>query len=414
MTSVRRSPARVIGRAAAVALLASACDFGEVTQVERLGGGTADVTITLRADSLADAAAILGWGAVIPDIDITLAPVDSLLAEPRTARTDAAGVVRFEAVEAGGYRISFRRPFSPGEIERVHETGIIGVVDAIEVGVRGPTAEYDLAPVPMRRSGLVISEWYFNPYQPPGQPSYRTGGFIELYNNSDTTIYLDGKIIGSAWAAASTGIPCNLTDPFRNDPAGVWANEMQQFPGSGRDYPLPPGRTVVVATQAIDHTEFVDDMLDLSGADFQFSGTANPDNPSVPNMIELSTAINLLGHGILFHQTSLVPFVAEPVDLDALPRDQFMGTGSTILRFPAEQVVEVTSFGWNSPLVTWCGPFVHPSFDRRHGEFFSRDWLRSNNRRVAAVLPDGRKILQHSRTSELDFYLGPRTPGEIP
>ena len=66
---------------------------------------------------------------------------------------------------------------------------------------------------------------------------------------------------------------------------------VYMFPGSGRDYPIQPGKEVVVAINAINHKEFNSKSIDLSSANFEiYDESSNPnfsdtDNPNVPNLI---------------------------------------------------------------------------------------------------------------------------------
>jgi hypothetical protein len=404
---------------AACLLVLAGCDFDGVTETRRPAAATADVVLTFRADSLAEAAALLGWGEVIPDVEITVQrmglPTDP---PPITARTDAEGVARLDSIATGRYRVSLARPLTLEEFELVRETGVTGVADAFPILVAGPTEEFELAPAPALRRGLIISEYYFMGFYRLGIGTYATGGFLELYNNSDTTVYLDGKLIGSAFAVtrATPVASCDDTD-FLIDPEGLWVSQVQRFPGSGQNYPLEPGATAVIATDAIDHSEFVDELLDLSGADFETSGPTGPDNPAVPNTIDVGPMTHPLGHGLVFSVLGDVAFVAEPADLETLPRGRPEWLSFDLVRVPRDHILDVTAFHSDyEPITTWCDSFVHSNFDRKPGEHIRavEGWLRSINRKVSFVLPGGQLVLQHTRNSEADFHVGDRTPGWIP
>jgi len=71
-----------------------------------------------------------------------------------------------------------------------------------------------------RRKPLVISEWFFNTGRVPGVGTYSYGGYIELYNNADTTVFLDGLRVGDILA------------PIR--PATNDAGERRAGPGAAR------------------------------------------------------------------------------------------------------------------------------------------------------------------------------------
>lgn len=75
-----------------------------------------------------------------------------------------------------------------------------------------------------------------------------------------------------------------------------------QFPGTGQDYPLYPGESVIVAQEAADHTknqggtgEYA--LMDNSKVEFEaWSGNAQRNNPDVPNLtyVYWSGSVNTL------------------------------------------------------------------------------------------------------------------------
>jgi len=405
----------------ALAVLSSACGFDGVTVTPRPAVPEVDVTLILSADSLSEAAALLGWGDAIPDVDLTIQRVGLATdPPPLLARTDAQGLVHLESLQTGEYRVTVERPFTLEEFEQVRQTGVTGIYASLGISVTGTAVEFELAPAPALRRPLVISEVSFVPFYTLSVGAYVTGGFLELYNNSDTTIYLDGKLVGRGMDRVDSFTPCDWTAQFRNDPAGVWEVELQQFPGSGVQYPLEPGETVVIATDAIDHSAFVSDMLDLSGADFEFSGPSGPDNPAVPNMIDVGDYTSPTGHGIYFRSLAALPFIADPVDLNAVARGRILETTTWDMhRIPTERVLDLAAFYtlFPYPGLAWCSPFVNRGLLRREGAlipFENEEWLRSLQRKVALRLPDGRVILQDTRDSEVDFHVAERTPGWIP
>ncbi|MFQ5667471.1 MAG: hypothetical protein ACE5I7_13730 [Candidatus Binatia bacterium] len=98
--------------------------------------------------------------------------------------------------------------------------------------------------------------------------------------------------------------------------------------------------------------------------------------------------------------------------------------GLTVPPFDAATLAGVTLRSvWapNDAELEPCAPMVQRDFDRYEGGFVniginvSDAALRSLQRKVLRVSPDGRKILMNSNTSAYDFFLGrvPRTPGWI-
>ncbi len=195
------------------------------------------------------AAEALGWSG-IPDAEVTLTPSDSSV-PALTMRTSPEGNADFGSIPSGNYILWARRWLSEAELA----TPGIGDVDAWVAKANvtpGSRAGPDTVKVPAsHRRSLVISEWAFNfTFDPVLAPfGYPFSGFLELYNNADTTAFLDGVIIGEGWWSSSDELnfPCSHSAPFRDDPEGIWSRSFQQFPGSGHDYPVAPGAIVATA-----------------------------------------------------------------------------------------------------------------------------------------------------------------------
>jgi hypothetical protein len=266
-----------------------------------------------------------------------------------------------------------------------------------------------------RRKSLVISEWAFH------QHGYEYGGFLELYNNADTTVYLDGILIARGFELAYDypNFPCALYVSTTNDPDGIWTRLIQEFPGTGRDYPVAPGQTIVIATDAIDHRPLHWSGIDLRFADFEFIGQPDVDNPAVPNMVD-EGVINL-DHGLRWEPLADVVVAALPADIATLPHDRPTPESATDwIRLPRALMLDVLWIRSNyagSPYIE-CPRLVHPNFDREGAamrgtnEVVEVDF--SVSRRPLPELVNGRKMLQHTRTGNADFIRTLRNPGTVP
>lgn len=138
---------------------------------------------------------------------------------------------------------------------------------------------------------------------------YDIDTYIILLNPTEQTLYLDGlSLIISSFS--SMGIPefgqkQNLLHAYLN------TQQIRQFPGSGHDFPIPPGGTVLLTACAIDHRKARTDptdptvetegnpySIDLSHADFEWLTPQQmqeeepayllTDNPNIPNMLSYS------------------------------------------------------------------------------------------------------------------------------
>lgn len=127
------------------------------------------------------------------------------------------------------------------------------------------------------KGNIIFKELYFC-----GVPSYYfRDQCYELYNNSNSVVYLDGLHLANlAPSTATTSLP-TWEYGLENF---VYAERVWKFPGDGDDYPLQPGESIIVAQHARNHQEAnAESPVDLSGAEFEFymGSTTYSDMPAV-------------------------------------------------------------------------------------------------------------------------------------
>jgi hypothetical protein len=234
------------------------------------------------------------------DISLENIPVVITNLEDNSVREEAssnAGIAEFTDIPSGVYTISISASREEGEyilsgsasnvlVEMGQNTYISISIDAMN-----PSAD------------LVIKEVY---YAGTTQPVYFKDQFIEIFNNSSEVIYADGLYIAhllmhSTWNAT---VPYNQ---FLDLEENVYADYIEQVPGNGTDYPIDPGKSIVIALNAMDFKEDnpqPERALNMTNADFERYAvtwlesqgripnyTFDFDNPDVTNMqpIFLST-----------------------------------------------------------------------------------------------------------------------------
>jgi hypothetical protein len=388
----------------------------------------ADLTVTaVLASRDAAIGAILGWSSGrIEGAEVVIRRIGQ--SETAVQVTDSMGRATFTGLLVGNYQIGIRRTLSEPEEERLREEDEFSDVDVFGGGralsVSAPSRSEEIEVAAGRSGSLVISEFF---RQTPQSESdgYYYAHYFEFYNNSDSTIYMDGKILGRGIFPLTDHIdyPCDSLESWRLDPSAIWSKFHVRFPGHGTQYPVLPGRAVVLAMDAIDHSEFWPGLPDLSGADFESIGTQDPDNPAVPNMIDVGTQPwqSATGHGMFF--SNGIYFLTVPLDLSQLPVEEVPTSQTREHRgFPAGTVLDVAVL--EDPL--WvidqlpsssgaCEKLIAESFD--HSPFHdlppSREIV-STHRKVLTTLPDGRHVLQRTRTSALDFEVRAYSPGTVP
>lgn len=270
------------------------------------------------------------------------------------------------------------------------------------------------------RGALVISEFYYHPPRSDileYNSAYDFYKYVELRNDADTTIYLDGKIVGTGfnYPIDSPAWPCSETVPWRNEPRGIWAQSFQRFPGNGSQYPLAPGDAVVIAEQAIDHSAIYSGLPDMSGADFQFSWEDRALNPAVPTM--LPVALRVHPTGMVFGVLAYAPFVADGIDLASLEKTQNLQ--GTFALFPTDRLLDLAQiydeYYLQPKLSSLCGNILDPSLDALGAFASPYSTLRPDAHLLAAhrkVLRDG--TLQRTGVSAADWEIRARSPGRIP
>ncbi len=406
-----------------------ACSGGERTVVEPPPPTTALLTLTIHPDPEdVQVAQQLGWANGIPGAEVKVTPTDSNLGVAQSFTSNSVGVVSIPDAKAGAYLVEAQRLFTAADAAKLGQTpSATGFVGRAAITSPGGTVAFSV-PVPAsKRRSLILNEISWRSGSPgPGACCFRDNFFLEIYNNSDTTIYLDGITVGESYNLfyEYPVIPCSASYPFLADPLGVWSLWHYMFPGNGRDNPLKPGGLVTIAEDAIDHRELwptVEGLPDLRAADFEFIGSADVDNPTVPNMVDRSYEA-FWGHGLLPTASGGTIFLALPISLDSLPRMRDPRNERRYWRFPAASILDFFTMVFDGPDPSalgykFCSPLAAPNFDREPGAFLHNDDLTdfrfSASRKRIGTTADGRAILQHTHSSAADFTKGLISPGKM-
>src|SRR5574341_426963 len=185
--------------ASALLILLAGCDPGDVVLLAPETRGPVP-TFSIRAvvdTPYAALAASLGWTAGVPSTHVRVHRMDEPYDESywHSATADGTGVATFAGLLPGLYEVEVSRVLGAAE------TGQVDSAARLLAGGRRLTLPAAGLPQvtmePDHRGSLVTSEW--GTAWPSASLLDDPAAYFEVYNNSDTTIYLDGKLWGLGW-----------------------------------------------------------------------------------------------------------------------------------------------------------------------------------------------------------------------
>jgi hypothetical protein len=263
-----------MGRALVIIALAGlAAAFGCGREIPDMPDGRGAIVVTVTDTSGFCPGSVLGDSFPVDSARVSIESRTHIFTAGAVTRED--GVAAFERLPTGNYSVFVRREVSVGPNRKV----FTGVAD---VAVRGDGVASDTILVnTVSVSNLVINEILFG--GSCATTFYFYDQFVELYNASTDTLYLDGIILTRHRS---------VIDPEMETKDYVTAIYAFQFPGTpvtGRQYPIDPGQFLVIAADAVNHQQWCSNAVDLSHADWE---TFNPlgndyDVPSVPNLVSV-------------------------------------------------------------------------------------------------------------------------------
>lgn len=242
-------------------------------------------------------------------------------------KTDEKGQIIFKSISAGIYDID-----AVYEIDAKTYSELTGSVQENGVTFNASekskqidakfTGNVELNLIAGKPGDWVIKQVYYAGSDNTEGASFRDQ-FYEFYNNTDRVLYADSLYFGQLWGRQSLGAESHYFTASRQYdwsksagmPAGtknddyVYLRNLHMIPGNGKQYPVEPGQSIIVAQTALNHkSPFTDNKgkvvtvrnpaltIDLSIADFEaYYGDAliaagktpfasDVDNPLVPNV----------------------------------------------------------------------------------------------------------------------------------
>ncbi len=321
--------------------------------------------------------------------------------------TNASGVAMFGTLIPGTYQISVSRDLSSSE--GLAQTGIDSEVflnasvSNYVLSSSGGNIEIRLKGSPV--GGLVLKEIYYT-----GSPSfYFYDQFYEIYNNSTDTLYADslciGDVVGNPYLSASS-----KPSGFLTDTEHIYFSNIWMVPGNGKTYPIAPGASIVIAETAMNHKSDPagnpNSPVDLGTPVGNFEtyyekSGRDTDNPAVPNMVQVYVAVPTMFDWLT---TVFGPSIAIFKHPDPAGLPLFTEPGSTSTRsypqLPVANVIDAVDAisNENASAFKRLPAALDAGFT-----FCSGTYVKESVRRKVKTTLNGRRVLQDTNNSTLDF-----------
>lgn len=308
-----------------LSLISLYCSLDKPTAIENTMSARfviVDTSGTLSTDTLSHIA-------IVPSAQLFVNSTDYYI--KLQYETDSRGVFEMNDVLASRYRIFAYKQLLPDDItplSKITDTNLL--IGSIEKTIQNPHIELSMDSIkigPMRISPIVINEIYYS--CPAGSGCYISDQFVELYNASNTTQYLDKLFI------------CRISGS-RNFGDNLVAIEYYQFPGSGTDFPIEPNQFVVIAQDAIDHVNVggAAGSIDLSHADWEFYNhhVTDIDDQRIPNLSNRSPG--KVGDDFMIHLTTDEVCLIKVDDTDPIRYFEEGGQVTNFRLFKISQVLD--------------------------------------------------------------------------
>lgn len=293
-------------------------------------------------------------------------------------------------LESGLYTSSFSLLYN----NKVYST----FIDNINLS-RGKDAFFEQKLIGKGISPLIIKEIYYSSSKPPLGKFYTSDQFVEIYNNSNESQSLQGLCISTV---ATVSIP--------DLEAALPVNQMMwRFPDNAKKTILLPGESVVIAQDAINHSNplISNSPVNLEAADYEtYCTKGDIDNVDVENMLQIWTDSPNSSDWI-------VNPLGAPYMLFSLPKDymafinndenyrvvQASGKTKKYMWIPKSFVLDAVECIGNESKYNKC---LHSDIDASY-TFVSKMYESLSLRRKVMDIDNGRVIYMDTNDSAKDF-----------
>ncbi len=199
--------------------------------------------------------------------------------------SDGNYTVTIPDVEEGNYNVKVKGNISFQKDGIAGKTDFEAATDGVAVSEKSSSVKMAVNSF-QAEGGFVISEIFFTGTTTPEGQQYSGGdAYIIIANNSDVTLYADSiAVVESEFMTTDKQdyTPDLMSEAFTTD-------AVYMIPGNGATVPVAPGKSLVLAINAINHKEANPNSFDLSRADFEFYDESSNPNYTDPD----GAAVNL-------------------------------------------------------------------------------------------------------------------------
>lgn len=255
-----------------------------------------------------------------------------------------------------------------------------------------------------------------------GKAGYTQDTYFEIVNNSDEVQYLDQLVMlygSAAQKAPNAWQASGVTDIYYQAQGPVVA-----FPGSGKDYPIQPGQSVVIANDATNHQTADPDGIhsDLSKADWEIyleysrMGDTDYEAPNLSAIFYNNAYMRAFALGFFngAYVLAKLPVTPEAYAADSTSYSTTPGTTSATLYMGiASKYVLDAVEAWDRDDAEHY-PYFLPK-DDAHAVLAPVGFEGKALRRKVAKIENGRVYYKDTNNSAEDFLTDqPQTPGIAP
>ncbi|WP_372756272.1 DUF4876 domain-containing protein [Labilibaculum sp.] len=333
--------------------------------------------------------------------------------------TDASGMAYFYDIAPGTYSLSSYITLSAeeagsasGYYEEITLNGTESNVDLFG----GIDSEASLVLDGKPSSSLIIKEFYYSGANDPSWATLSKDQYIEIYNNSSEVVYADGLYIASL-VPQNNGSDATATVSSLSFEEYVYADKIAQVPGSGSEYPIEAGESIVIAFDAIDWSNggANDYTVDLSGADFELyaidwlesqgrlgNSWMDLDNVDVTNMDMIYMNVENYGMFSFLSTGASVAILRCDETPSELIEDPEITTPTYYTKLSVDDIIDGIDMLYDSESAAYkkLPSSVDAGFNYVEGSSYTSLKVR---RTVAKTTTDGRIVYKDTNNSSQDF-----------